>query len=184
MENFDWNTYTTKKIAPMQYFKWSNIRLPSLAEFRKISPMKSPQPKWWKNWIQRTMRLRKIFVIIIWRSTENCCKPDSADSLLKNFVSCFIFWTKVPSLGRKFSIWSDGDGLRMKLEVFWVSLEITGTQQCLPFRNIWENCGITVSGSRSQSSMTLKEIIRWIICEVTIAVATYCSQQGCCTWDK
>lgn len=140
----------------MQYFKWSNIRLPSLAEFKKISPMKSPQPKWWKNWIQSTTRLRKIFVIIIWKRTKNCCKPDSADSLLKNFVSCFIFCTNVPSLGLMVSISSEGDGLSIKLE----SLETAETTAILPLRNICENCGITVSGSISQSSMTLKKEIK------------------------
>lgn len=141
----------------MQYFKWSNIRLPSLAEFKNMSPIKSPQPTWWKNCIQRTIRLRKIFIIIIWKRTENCCKFDKPYSLLKNLDNCFIFCTKVPSLGRVFSFWSVGEGLRIKLWVSLVSLDGTGTQCCLPFLKIRENCGITVSGSRSQSSMTGKE---------------------------
>lgn len=142
----------------MQYFKWSNIRLPSFAELKKMSPINAPQPTWCINCIQRTILLRNIFVIIIWRRTKNCCKLDKACSLLKNFDSCFIFCTKVPSLGRTFSIRREGEGLSVKLRVFWESLEITGTHCCLPFWKIRENCGITVSGSRSQSSMTVNEL--------------------------
>lgn len=143
--------YTTKKIAPMQNFRWSNIRLPSLAEFRKISPMKKPQPKWWKNWIHRTSRLRKILSIIMLNSTANCCRLDRAYSLLKNFDSSFSFIKKVPSFGRTFSKWRQFiDGLRRKL-----AGDSLDTHCCFPFWKISENCGMTVSGSRSQSSMTV-----------------------------
>lgn len=138
----------------MQNFKWSNIRLPSLAEFKKMSPMKRPQPKWWINWIHKTMRLRKVFVIIIMKRTENCCQPDKAYSLLKNFENTFIFCTKVPSTGRVFSIRRDGDGFSVKDCASSGSLEITGTQTCFPFWKIAENLGMTKSDSRSQSSIT------------------------------
>lgn len=139
-----------------------------------MRPMKRPQPKWWKNCIHKIIRLRNIFVIIIWKRTANCCRLDRAYSLLKNFDSCFIFCTTVPSLGRVFSIWREFiDGLRRKLSE---SLDITGKHWSLPFWKTFENCGMTVSGSRSQSSMTVGDENCQSLTTNKAESETYCNQ--------
>lgn len=145
-----------------------------------MRPMKRPQPKWWKNCIHKIIRLRNCFVIIMWNRIANCCRLDSAYSLLKNFDSCFIFWTTVPSLGRVFSIWREFiDGLRRKLSQ---SLVITGRHWSLPFWKTCENCGMTVLGSRSQSSMTGGK--KWkLIKKKENKLKIYCNQLENCISD-